>query len=138
MRYPIDLLSMIHNNHSYQINIKSNQYQTKLQTLGHTSLSSSWFDKIYEISHWPTINSGSMIHNNHSYQFKLISNQYQTQGQTSYLSFFLHKYTFWALHMKACKLWQNLPKFLKISQNFSKNSKFSPKILHMTILSPQI
>ena len=23
------------------------------------------------------------------------------------------------LHMKACKLWQNLPKFLKISQNFS-------------------
>ena len=34
-------------------------------------------------------------------------------------------------HMKACKFWQNLPKFPKISQNFS-------KFLHMTIFSPQI
>ena len=47
---------------------------------------------------------------------------------------FLHKCIFLGsifLHMKARKLWQNLPKFLKISQ-------ISPKFLHMTICSPQI
>ena len=45
------------------------------------------------------------------------------------------------LHMKARKLWQNLPKSPKISQNFPKFLKISqnfPKFLHMKIVSPQI
>ena len=42
------------------------------------------------------------------------------------------------LHMKVRKLWQNLPKLLKISQNFPKFLQNFPKFLHMTIFSPQI
>ena len=50
--------------------------------------------------------------------------------QTSYLSFFLHKCTFWAqFFLKARKLWQNLPKFPKISQNFSTWQFFSTNMI---------
>ena len=75
-------VSILHYSHSYEvknINVML-KYQTKLQTLGHTSLSSSWFDIIYEISHWPTVNRGSMIHNNHSYHIN-IKLKLQTLGQ---------------------------------------------------------
>ena len=57
-----------------------------------------------------------------------------TSNKTSYLSFFLHKCTFWAqffstLRCVNCgKISQNFPKFLKISQNFSTKQFFSPQI----------
>ena len=59
---------------------------------------------------------------------------YNGIDQTSYLSFSLHKCTFWAQFFST---WKRV-NCGKISQNFPKISENFPKFLHMTILSPQI